>query len=224
MNTSRIARTAARRAVVAKPRASCHARTVSTNPPPPPIGPEPIDKKGTAAPFMVGALVAAGGVGYYYYTTQSRQEELPEVGQKARELENAARVQTQKKIDDGRLKENGKAKVDSAQGAVQDGYNSATAKANAAATDAQARLASYKDAASNSLQQARESTEKGAHDAKAYVDQKGQNAKSTWWSWLGWGSSKSEEAKEAAAQKAAQSAAGTKQAAADVEKAASKRA
>lgn len=78
---------------------------ISTHEPAPPIGPEPANKKNAGTPFIIGALVAAGGLGYYFY---SKEEEKPaEVGQKARELEEAARAQTQRKIDEGKVKVNG---------------------------------------------------------------------------------------------------------------------
>lgn len=83
---------------------------------------------------------------------------------------------------------------------------------------------SYKDSAAASLQDAKHSVENGAHDAKAYAEKKGEEAKSTWWSWFSWGSNKSEEAKEVAAQKAAQGAANVKEKAADAEKSAQRRA
>ncbi|THH03121.1 hypothetical protein EW145_g6514 [Phellinidium pouzarii] len=217
MSLSNIARSTARSAVIARSCTSCHARNISTNPPPPPLGPEPVDKKGSAMPFIVGAVVASGGLGYYYMR-QNKQERIPEVSQKTRELEGAARAQTQRKIDEGRTK------IDDVKDSSKATYDSATNKANSAAADAQARLASYKDSATSSLQHARDSTEQSVHDAKTYVGQKGEEAKSSWWGWLGWGNSKSEEAKEAAARKAAQGAASVKQTAADAEKSASKRA
>ena len=74
------------------------------------------------------------------------------------------------------------------------------------------------------MQQSKESVEKVAHDTKVYAEEKANEAKSSWFSWLGWGKSKTEDAKEAAAKQAAGAAKDVKEAAAEAEKSAQKRA
>lgn len=67
----------------------------------PPTPPMP-DKKGSSTAVIVGALIAAGaGGGYYYFSQSSKQED---VALKARELDHAARVQANNKIDEGKEK------------------------------------------------------------------------------------------------------------------------
>ena len=92
------------------------------------------------------------------------------------------------------------------------------------AADAQSRVASYRDAAAASLQSTKEATGKAANDAKVYTEDKARQAQSSWWSWLGWGKSKGEDAKEAAAGEAAKGAREVKEKAAEAEKSAQKRA
>lgn len=105
MNASLIARNAARRAAVARPRASVSVRKYAAQPPPPPLGPPPLaeaETKGSSLPLILGALTAAGGLGYYYYSTTDANEK--DVKQKAKELDHAARLQAQTKVDEGREK------------------------------------------------------------------------------------------------------------------------
>ena len=82
---------------------------------------------------------------------------------------------------------------------------------------------SYKNSASESFQHTKDSAQRGTQDAKESAEENGKEAQNTWWSWLGWGSQKKDEAKSAAAGKAAEGAAGVKEKAAEAEKSAAKR-
>ena len=76
---------------------------------------------------------------------------------------------------------------------------------------------------SQTLGSARTETEKTAEAAHAYAEEKGKDAKSSWWGWLGWGKSKAEDAKKNAAAVAAKGAQDVKESAAETEKNATKR-
>ena len=85
------------------------------------------------------------------------------------------------------IQASGKATYDDAQSRVQSTYNDATNKANAIVSDVQDRATAYKDSAVSTYGQAVNSTTQGVHDAKVYVEDKAEEAKSSWWSWFGWG-------------------------------------
>ena len=121
------------------------------------------------------------------------------------------------------IQASGKATYDDAQSRVQSTYNDATNKANAIVSDVQDRATAYKDSAVSTYGQEVNSTTQGVHDAKVYVEDKAEEAKSSWWSWFGWGKKKGDDAQREVAQKTAEAARAVKDSAADVEKRAQSR-
>ncbi len=53
--------------------------------------------------MIVGGVSVLAGVAYYLYYARSQQQQ-EDVKQKAKELEHAARVQSERKIDEGKEK------------------------------------------------------------------------------------------------------------------------
>lgn len=70
-------------------------------PPPPP--PPPSETASSNTPLILGIVTALGGAGGWYYFSQNKAKEA-DVKQKARELDHAARIQAQKKVDEGKAK------------------------------------------------------------------------------------------------------------------------
>lgn len=86
-----------------------------------------------------------------------------------------------------------------------------------------ASLQNAKDSAAQTLGRTASDAERKKEEAQLKAHEVKEEAKSSWWSWIGWGSSKSKEAESMAAEKVAEGAEGAKKGADHVKAGAEKR-
>lgn len=103
------------------------------------------------------------------------------------------------------------------QAAGQDKIHDVEQRTRQAAADARENFDSYRHSAQKAASNARDSTEnlykeartatdRKIDETRSNIEKKGEEAKSGWFSWLGWGKSKAEETKQDVAGKVADSA------------------
>lgn len=101
----------------------------------------------------------------------------------------------------------GKDKLDSVRSSADNRVNDAEARARGLTDRTEEKLAEYRNTARDSLSRARDSTEQLYGEARSTADRKAaelreeaerkaEQAKEGWFSWLGWGKSKAQGAKE----------------------------
>jgi len=157
-------------------------------------------KNNTLLITVLAAAVAAGGYWYYSESDDLQAEAKAheeEAKKKAREATEAGKARLEDAYKQGQVKYGEmKASVDKS---IQD----AEARTKQAAENAQAKLNGYKNDASDSV-------ENLYNDARASTVKKEEQAKEGWFSWLGWGKSKTEDAKKSSAEKVSDAAADVK--------------
>ncbi|KAJ7718025.1 hypothetical protein DFH07DRAFT_973420 [Mycena maculata] len=166
-------------------------------PPPPPAA----EKKsaGNSTLYLIGAALAAGGA-YYFYT--SNPERVDELKHKA----NAEEGLAARGIKDA--KDNvvaaGQDRLAAARGTVSGSLKDAKdirdrvvagadERAHQVAADATGVYNSAKGSAQQGLASARSSTESLYRDARETAEEKKDEAKAGWFSWLGWGKAEGKE-------------------------------
>ena len=118
----------------------------------------------------------------------------------------------------------GKAQANAVESRLQQTYNSAVQSVNSVAHESKEKLDAAAASTRSSIDHARESTTKQLHEAEKRIEETKEAAKSSWWSWFGWGKAKGEEIKSGAAKSAEKVAADVKKGAEDIQDAAAKRA
>ncbi|KAK7472982.1 hypothetical protein VKT23_001086 [Stygiomarasmius scandens] len=165
--------------------------------------PGPDVKKPKNNTLLITVLVAAAAAGGYWYYSESDNLQAEakaheeEAKKKAREATEAGKA----RLEDAYKQ--GQAKYGDMKASVDKSIQDAEARTKQAAENAQAKLNDYKN-------DARDSVENLYNDARASTVKKEEQAKEGWFSWLGWGKSKTEDAKKSSAEKVSDAAADVK--------------
>ncbi|KAF5345318.1 hypothetical protein D9758_008487 [Tetrapyrgos nigripes] len=164
-------------------------------------GPE-VKKPKSSNTLVFGAVAVAAAAGAYWY--YNNQDEATRLQAKAKADEEEAKKKAREAVDSGRARlddavKQGQLKYDELKASADKTIHDAEARTRQAASDTQAKFNEYRKGA-------KDSTENLYNEARSSVEHKEEQAKVGWFSWLGWGRSKAEDAKSAGAEKVSETA------------------